>query len=261
MSHADFITELFCRVDDQLGPRPKHFLSNLYLSEVITIGMLFALKGDSGRDFYRWLKQNWKIFFPCLPERTRLFRCLQKAEPVVREFLAQPTVLGIADTYGIELIHPHREGRSKQQIGRKGLSNHRWIVGVKLGVVINKFGQVVGWKVDTANVHDSHFSDLVASFDEEMIVFTDTGFHAKQGDPANMKVCKKGTWNDRMLVETVFSMKTLVKHTKKMGQRTWRYLESRIGYLVGVFNVLTTWRGLLPDKNGFVSLSIAEFSL
>jgi hypothetical protein len=31
-------------------------------------------------------------------------------------------VLGGIDTYGIELIHPMREGRSPQQIGRKGLS-------------------------------------------------------------------------------------------------------------------------------------------
>jgi hypothetical protein len=31
------------------------------------------------------------------------------------------------------LIHPMREGRSPQQIGRKGLSNHRWMVGGKLG--------------------------------------------------------------------------------------------------------------------------------
>ena len=44
-------------------------------------------------------------------------------------FLGRPTVLGVIDTYGIELIHPVREGRSSQQIGRKGLSNHRWIVG------------------------------------------------------------------------------------------------------------------------------------
>jgi hypothetical protein len=44
-------------------------------------------------------------------------------------FLATPTVLGVIDTYGIELIHPIREGRSPRQIGRKGLSTHRGIVG------------------------------------------------------------------------------------------------------------------------------------
>jgi hypothetical protein len=33
-------------------------------------------------------------------------------------------VLGVIDTYGIELIHPVREGRSPQQIGRKGTPGH-----------------------------------------------------------------------------------------------------------------------------------------
>lgn len=33
--------------------------------------------------------------------------------------MAEPTVLGIIDSYGIELIHPVREGRSDQQIGKK----------------------------------------------------------------------------------------------------------------------------------------------
>jgi hypothetical protein len=51
-------------------------------------------------------------------------------------FLASPTGLGVIDTYGIELIHPIREGRSPQQIGRTGLSHHRWIVGGKLCLLI-----------------------------------------------------------------------------------------------------------------------------
>ena len=41
-------------------------------------------------------------------------------------------------TQGIELIHPIREGRSPQQIGRKGLSNHRWIAGGKLCLLLNQ---------------------------------------------------------------------------------------------------------------------------
>ena len=69
--------------------------------------------------------------------------------------LRVPTVLGVIDTYGIELIHPIREGRSPQQIGRKGLSNHRWIVGGKLCLLLNQWGLIVGWACATANVADS----------------------------------------------------------------------------------------------------------
>ena len=51
---------------------------------------------------------------------------------------------GIVDSYGIELIHPTREGRSPRQIGKKDTSNYRWIVGGKLCVVLNQVGLVVG---------------------------------------------------------------------------------------------------------------------
>jgi hypothetical protein len=43
----------------------------------------------------------------------------------------------------MELLHPMREGRSAQQIGRKGKSNPRWIVGGKLGLLLNHLGLVV----------------------------------------------------------------------------------------------------------------------
>jgi hypothetical protein len=44
----------------------------------------------------------------------------------------------------------------------------------------------------------------------------EAGFHAAEGDPANLKLCQRGEWQDRMLVETVLSMLTLVCHFKTM---------------------------------------------
>src|SRR5262249_28085580 len=117
---------------------------------------------------------------------------------------ATPTVLGVADASGIALIHPMREGRSANQIGKKGQSNHRWIVGRKRCFVLNQGGLICAWDCATANVYDTHFHPLIAQVDNIMIVLTDTGFHAQTGDPANMKVCPRGTWNTRMLVEEMF---------------------------------------------------------
>jgi hypothetical protein len=57
--------------------------------------------------------------------------------------------MSIIDTYGIELIHPRREGRSDAQLGRKGKSNGRWIVGVKWAVLINQRGEIVDWCWDS----------------------------------------------------------------------------------------------------------------
>ena len=101
--------------------------------------------------------RDYRPLFPRLPERTRLFRLFKTHQDWTRAFLAAPTVLGVIDTYGIELIHPMREGRSPQQIGRKGLSNHRWIVGGKLCLLLNQYGLVVGWDCATANVPDNTF--------------------------------------------------------------------------------------------------------
>src|SRR6516225_4035927 len=118
MSTVDFITALFSEVDEQLGAIPKHPEAHLWPSDVVTLGLLHALKGVGNRPFYRWLTRDYRPLFPRLPERTRLFRLLKTHQDWTRAFLAAPTVLGVIDTYGIELIHPMREGRSPQQIGR-----------------------------------------------------------------------------------------------------------------------------------------------
>src|SRR5215468_8993117 len=155
MITMDFITALFYEVDEQLGAIPKHPEAHLWPSEVLTLGLLHALKGVGNRPFYRWLRRDYRPLFPHLPERTRLFRLLKTHQDWARAFLAAPTVLGGIDTYGIELSHPRREGRSPQQIGRKGLSNHRWIVGGKLCLLVNQWGLIVGWACATANVADN----------------------------------------------------------------------------------------------------------
>jgi hypothetical protein len=137
MTTEDFITELFCRVDDAMRGVAKHSQASLYPSEMVTLGLLFALKGVGNRAFYRWLCRDWKSLFPRLPDRTRLFRLLSTHQDWTNCFLAEPSLLGVADSYGIELLHPMREGRSPNQIGKKGKSNHRWIVGGKLAFVLN----------------------------------------------------------------------------------------------------------------------------
>lgn len=160
-----------------------------------------------------------------------------------------------------ELIHPIREGRTPHQIGKKGLSNHRWIVGTKLCLLLNQDGLVVAWACATANVHDTTCQPLVKQFEEQMIVLSDTGFDATTGDASNLKICPRGTWNVRMVVETVLSMLTLCNHFKRVMHRVWAYFEMRLSYTMAMFNVLVQWYGLQADENGIIHLSIAEFSL
>ena len=261
MTTEDCISELFYRIDEAMKDIPKHPLANLWPSEIVTLGVLFALKGVGNRAFYRWLHRDWRPLFPALPERTRLFRLLATHRTWTDEFLAAPSVLGVVDSYGIELLHPLREGRSARQIGRKGKSNHRWIVGGKLCLLLNQGGLVVAWDCAGAHAPDPAFHPLIEAFEEERIVLSDAAFHAKAGDPANRKLCERGLWNTRMLVETVLAMVTGVCHLKKVAHRTWAAFQTRLAFTLATFNLLVQWHGLKPDAHGFVHLSFAEFSL
>lgn len=261
MSTDEFIMNLFCEVDEIMADQPKHPQAKLYPSEVVTLALLFALKGVGPRAFYRWVRNNYRAWFPGLPHRTRLFRLFATHHDWAEYFLAHPTLLGVADSYGIELRHPWREDRADRQIGGKMLSNHRWIIGAKLVYVVNQWGLVVAWDYASGEVADNAFHALIRDFQDDMVIFTDTGFHAHAGDPANMKPCKRGTWNGRMVVETVLSMLTTVVRFKKVTHRTWSMLRARLAYTMAVFNVLVQWDGIAVDDDGNVHLSIAEFSL
>lgn len=261
MSTDDFIIGLFIRVDSMMADVPKHPQAHLYPSEIVTLALLFALKGVGPRAFYRWLHNNYRHWFPALPERTRLFRLFATHADWAEAFLAPPTLLGVADTYGIELLHPWREDRSEWQIGRKGLSNHRWIIGAKLAYVVNHYGLIVAWDYGTANTPDNAFHDLIADFQDEMVILTDMAFPRKEGDPPNQKACKRGTWSDRMVVETILSLLTRVCHLKQASQRTWAGLKARLAYTMALFNLLVLWDGIPADDAGNIHLSIAQFSL
>jgi hypothetical protein len=56
-----------------------------------------------------------------------------------------------------------------------------------------------------------------------------------------MKVCQRGTWNGRMLVETTFSLLTTVFHCKKVRQRVWGYFRARVAWTMAAFNLLAQW--------------------
>jgi hypothetical protein len=251
---------LFYAVDQEMLDVPKHPDATRYPSEVVTLAWRHAIKGGGTRACYRGLTRDYLPLFPQVPERTRLARLFKTHTAWTTRFLAAPTVLGVADTYGIELIHPRREGRSPAQVGKKGKSNHRWMVGGKRCVILNQGGLICAWDCATANIHDTHFHPLMAQFQDQRIVLTDTGCHAKAGAPANMKVCPRGTWNTRMVVETVLSMRTTVCHSKKVGHRVWAYFRARVAWTMAAFHLLARW-GMEIDEQEMVRLSIAAFSL
>jgi hypothetical protein len=261
MTTEDIIIHIFYEVDSSLPPLFKEGHEKLYPSEVITIGILFALKGGRFRAFYRWLKRDYDALFGGLPDRTTLQRQLRDQQVHTDKLLAEPSLLNVVDSYPMELLFPIREGRSTQQVGKKGKDKGRWTIGVKLCWVLNTVGQVCGWAWAPLNCPDNAFTPDLAQFQEQGIVLTDWGFRCAQGVPANVKLCKKGTYNDRMVVETSFSLLTVVANAKKIYHRQEAYIEARLAYTVAMFNIcLRLFHRLHPQEPAY-KMSIAEFSL
>jgi len=184
-------------------------------------------------------------------------------------FFMQPAVVVglIAHLTGLTLQDDiATTARRLQQLGRDilcGSPHHQG--GIQDGQTPHFAGQtpglIVGWACATANVADNTFQWLVRQFEDRMIVLSDMAFHATEGDPTNLKLCQRGAWEDRMLVETVLAMLTLVCHLKKVMHRGWAYFQARLAFTMAAFNVLVQWHGFQPNASGFVPLSIAEFSL
>lgn len=55
---ADFSTELFCKIDDALPEVAHHSQAIRSRGELVTIGVLQAMKNVSQRAFYHWFKDN-----------------------------------------------------------------------------------------------------------------------------------------------------------------------------------------------------------
>jgi hypothetical protein len=236
MKEDHIILEIYFAIDEKLRGFQRKADSIISIGEIVTIGILFALKGKKKRQFYRWLSANQRHNFPVIPDRTRLFRLMEKYSNLNSRFLGEETTMGIIDSYGIELLHPMREGRSDKQVGKKGKSNHRWIVGMKYVPLVNQTGEIVDWEYDSANVHDKHFRDLIK--DKQMLILADSGFHGKYGDPENMKICKKGQWNDRFMIESVFSRMSTFMNLKHLSERSEKYFEATLAYVSAAFNLV-----------------------
>ena len=199
--------------------------------------------------------------FGGLPERTALARQLGDQQAHTDCLLAQPSVLNGADNDPIELLFPLREGPTQQQVGKKGTDTGRWTVGLQRCWISNPLGQLCGWPWDPLNCPDNTFLDLFEVYQEQAILLADVGFRCAHGLPDKVKVCKKDTWNDRLALETTFSLLTVVTHPKQMCHPAEAYIGAQLAYTAAMFNMcLDLFHPVHPDASPF-KVSIAQFSL
>lgn len=79
---------------------------------------------------------------------------------------------------------------------------------------------------------------MVEPFTGKTIVLADYGFRDKEGVPENMKISKKGAWNERMCIETTLSMVTIVCDLKCIRKRLFDRIHARLAYVSAMFNIL-----------------------
>ncbi len=207
MSTSDIILRIFCLVDDSLPNIPKHPQAKLYPSELVTIGILFALKGGFFRAFYRSLKRDYGDWFGdgTLPERSRLQRLLKTHQDWCDSSLADPTFFTVMDRYPTALLFPIRQGRSSRQLGKKRSRQRSLECRNQVLLAVERL--LSGRRMGLGH-HErkrKHFNRIVAPLVGTTIVPADYGFRDQNGVPENMKVCKNGTWDERMCVETALS--------------------------------------------------------
>jgi hypothetical protein len=89
------------------------------------------------------------------------------------------------------------------------------------------------------------------------INLTDQGFKKKVGTPASFKICKKGQWNERMGIETLFSLWTRICNMKKSFHRTTEGFKAKIAYLAALTNIILRKN----EELGYAKLSMVQWSL
>lgn len=130
MSTEDFNIELFRQVDDAKFDATKDSQATLFSEVVVALAVLFICSQRAWQSgFLSLADKQLAAFLSQSATSDTLVSFVLHASPLVGALYAGSSLIGVIDSYGIELIHPRRKGRSPQQIGKKGLSNQRWIIG------------------------------------------------------------------------------------------------------------------------------------
>jgi hypothetical protein len=232
-----FIILLFCLVDECTGELEQHGNAKLHPSEIVTLALLKRMTGKAYRRFLVWLKTTG--LFPRLPDYTRLCRLFKSYREVIDVFSRQlgciPIDCAVLDSVHCEVIHPIREGRGTHWVG-KNKSKGRWMVGMRVVAVVSPGGDILDWTLGPSNIHDKHFAWIVEHF--EVQVLSDTGFHSKEGDPENLKICQRGEQNERMVVESVFSLLKRLLGLNQIQAKTRQGFELAVSSIFALFNML-----------------------
>jgi len=166
---------LFCVVDDfckKFTPFwHKHMIENglrkrirggkLSMSEVLTIYIFFHQSGfRTFKDYYFYMKLNHFDCFPNIVSYSRFTELIPSIFMPLSIFLhslkGKETGIYFVDSMALEVAHVKREKQNKvfKNIAQKSKSTMGWFYGFKLHLVINDKGEIMAFKITTANIND-----------------------------------------------------------------------------------------------------------
>lgn len=179
MDSKDKVIEIFCLIDDfckelnktidehsideGLSTKKRNKKCRMSQSEIITIMLLFHLKG------YRCLKHFYinhvckymKSEFPSTVSYNRFVELQQKSiVPMVlflqMRCLGKCSGISFMDSTLIKVCHPKREHQNKvfKNIAEKGKGSMGWFFGFKLHIIINERGEIIDFLITKGNVDD-----------------------------------------------------------------------------------------------------------
>lgn len=258
MTTEDIIIHIFLLGRWPNGRCQKVPQAKLYPSEVVTIGIIFALKGGHFRAFCRWLKRDYRDLFGGLPDRTTLQCQLQTQQDHADQLLGEVSLMNAIDLFPIELLFPIQAGCSPQQFGKKNRYKERWSIGIKLAWVLNRLGQVVSWYWLTMNCPDQDFLPLVDLVQDDGVVLLIWAFVVNKASLIISNCVWKSLGRITWWLKSLFPCSRLLS-CQKMFHRTTVHLEAHLAYTAALFNVLISLDRHLHPDHAF-KISIADFS-
>lgn len=195
----DYITELFCTLDDFCkkfnaelekslisDQKTRQRKSKLSLSEAMTIIILFH---KSGFRFFKYFYCHmvcpfWKSAFPQLVSYNRFVEimpsCLQALTTFFDQIKGQDTGISIIDSTKLTVCHNLRiqKHRVFKGLAQRGKASTGWFYGFKLHLIINHLGEIINLKLTSGNVHDTAVIEQLTN-ELKGILLGDKGYLSK----------------------------------------------------------------------------------
>lgn len=173
VSHADFVINLFCIVDDLKRMVDRHLIGKkdgrktvLTDSECITVAILrWKVGSTSWKAFYREVLPFYRPYFPHLPEYANFIEHIHRVTPLINRIL--PLLLQFARSEGehhiyfidstplpvcnVKRINSHKV--AKDFASRKK-STMGWFYGFKLHAICDTEGRLVSIQLTTGSLDD-----------------------------------------------------------------------------------------------------------